>query len=284
MKGENIFKKCFKEKHLLLFIFFSLTACQRTISWDFSAKGTLKDAAGICFPSSISGTFYNGIAAGTDTAFIQVKVNVTSRGTYIISTDVQNGLRFFDSGTFNNTGIYLVKLKPFGKAIAPVPTNFIIRFDTSTCPFALNVQDSSSLDKDLNTWKYTDTKNGITYRGVINRTYFLATSANNLLSLREETTDPNDTTFQIGIAFQGALGPGTYKTDTLNNFALSTKGRCINCAWGVIYKLKGAVTTIVIKSYDPVTKIIKGTFSGTTVDWYNSVATVEDGEFSAVIK
>jgi len=52
----------------------------------------------------------------------------------------------------------------------------------------------------------------------------------------------------------------------------------------VIYKLKGAVTTIVIKSYDPETKIIKGTFSGTTVDWYNSVATVKDGEFSAVIK
>jgi len=284
MKEENIFKKFCKGDRLLLFIFLLLSGCQRTISWDFSAKGTLKDEAGICFPSTISGTFYNGTTPGNDTAFIEVKVNVTSPGTYIISTDVQNGLRFFDSGSFNSTGIYLVKLKPFGKPISPDPTNFTVRFDTSACSFTLDVKDSSTQDKNLNTWPYTDEKKGIIYRGVINRTYFLATSVNNLLSLREETTDPNDTTFQIGIAFQGAIGPGTYKTDTLNNFALSTRGRCINCAWGVIYKLKGAVTTIVIKSYDPETKIIKGTFSGTTVDWYNSVATVKDGEFSAVIK
>lgn len=284
MIRESTFKQFLKKIQVLLISVFAFAGCQRTISWDFSAKGTLKDAAGICFPSTISGTFYNGITPGIDTAFIQVKVNVTSPGTYIISTDVQNGLQFFDSGTFNNTGIQLIKLKPVGKPATPGATNFAIRFDTSVCSVTLDVKDSSSFNKDLNMWKYTDIKNGITYQGIINATYLLATPANNLLSLRKETTDPNDTTFQIGIAFQGALGPGIYKTDTLNNFALSTKGRCINCAWGVIFKLKGAITTIVIKSYDPVTKIIKGTFSGTTIDWNNSVATIKDGEFTAVIK
>jgi hypothetical protein len=270
----------------LLWLLFCLvsTGCQRTIYWDLGAKGTLKDETGACFPSSLSGTFYSGIIPGSDTAFIEVKVNVFSPGTYTVSTDLQNGLQFIDSGYFSTTGIHSVKLKPFGKAISPEPTNFTIRFDTSACAFTLNVEDSSLLNKDLNTWRFTDTKNKISYQGVINATYFLATSENNLLSLRQESTNPGDTIFQVGVAFQGPLGPGIFKTDTLNNLALSTNGRCINCAWGVIFKLKGAVTTIVIQSYDSRTKIIKGTFSGTTVDWNESVATIEDGKFSAVLR
>jgi hypothetical protein len=277
-------KNSFREVTLFLFIFFIVAGCQRTISWDFSAKGTLKDDSGNCFPPSVSGTFYNGITPESDSAFVEVKVNVFSPGTYIISTDPQNGLRFVDSGSFNTIGIHIVRLKPTGKPVTANQTNFTVHFDTSICSFTLDVNDSSKLNKDLNTWHYTDIKRGITYRGTINATYFLATSSNNLLSLREETPDPNDTTFQVGIAFQGLLGPGIYKTDTLNNVALSLKGRCINCAWGVMYKLKGAITTIVIKSYDPVTKIIKGSFSGTTVDWYDSIANIDDGEFSAVLK
>jgi hypothetical protein len=283
MKRKNSFIKCFIKTCPFVFICFA-SGCQRTINWDFGAKGTLKDESGICFPSSLSGTFYNGIFPGSDTAFVEVKVNVFSPGVYVISTDLQNGLQFFDSGYFSTTGIQSVKLKPRGIAVAPAQTNFNIRFDTSVCSFTLNVEDSSLLNKDLNTWHYTDTKNGITYHGTINATHYLTTSSGNLLSLRQESFNADDTTFQIGVSFPAAISPGIYKTDTLNNFALSVHGRCINCAWGVVYKLKGALTVIEIKSYDPSTKIIKGTFSGTSVDWYDTIAIVKDGSFSAVIK
>ena len=73
-------------------------------------------------------------------------------------------------------------------------------------------------------------------------------------------------------------------TDSLNNIALSAQGKCINCAWNVMYALTGALTTIVVKSYDPVTGIIKGTFSGTTVDGNNEIAPINKGEFSAIVK
>src|SRR5690349_16737000 len=174
MKRENTLRNCLKNYFSLVF-FFIIASCQRTISWDFTAKGTLKDNEGICFPSSVSGTFFNGITPGSDTAFIEVKVNVFSPGSYIISTDLQNGLRFFDSGSFNNTGINLIKLKPVGRPISPGTTNFTIHFDTSACSFTLNVEDSSLSSKNLNMWHYTDITNGITYQGVINATYFLAT-------------------------------------------------------------------------------------------------------------
>jgi len=51
-----------------------------------------------------------------------------------------------------------------------------------------------------------------------------------------------------------------------------------------MYALTGALTTIVVKSYDPVTGIIKGTFSGTTVDGNNEIAPINKGEFSAIVK
>jgi hypothetical protein len=283
MRRKKTFRIFLKEIALCVFVFFISAGCQRSVYWDLGAKGTLKDDAGICFPSSVSGTFYNGITPD-DTAFIEVKVNVFSPGTYTISTDLQNGLRFSDSGSFSTTGIHLIKLKPTGKLVSPVLTNFTIRFDTSACPLTLGVLDSATLNKDINTWRYTDTKNGITYHGIINATHYLSTSSGNLLSLRQESFNSNDTTFQVGVTFSGAISSGIFKTDTLNNFALSVDGRCINCAWGVMYKLKGALTTIEIKSYDPSTRIIKGTFSGTTVDWYDTIAIVKDGSFSAIIK
>ena len=283
MKRKKTFRMFLKKIAFWVSVFFISAGCQRSVYWDLGAKGTLKDEAGICFPLSVSGTFYNGIEPD-DTAFIEVKVNVFSPGTYAISTNLQNGLMFSDSGSFSATGIHLIKLKPSGKLVSPVPTNFTIRFDTSACSFTLDVIDSATLNKDINTWRYTDIKNGITYHGVINATHYLSTSSGNLLSLRQESFNSTDTTFQIGVSFPGAISTGVYKTDTLNNFALSVNGRCINCAWGVMYKLKGALTTIEIKSYNPSTRIIKGTFSGTTVDWYDTIAIVKDGSFSAIIK
>jgi len=40
----------------------------------------------------------------------------------------------------------------------------------------------------------------------------------------------------------------------------------------------------VITGYDAGTKIVKGTFGGTTIDWFNEIATISDGQFSAVVK
>ncbi len=278
--------KTLLNKNIFLFLMpFLFSACQRTISWDFKATGTLKDAQSICFPANISGTFYNGITPGSDTAYVEVKVNVFSTGNYTISTDVQNGLRFFDSGFFNTTGIHVVKLKPVGTPVNIVPINFTVSFDTSFCLFTLDVKDSALLDKSLNTWQYTDIKSGITYHGIFNATYFLVTPESGLLSLRQETNIPGDTTFEIGIVYPTEnITTGMFTTDAHNNVSLSTQGRCINCAWDVMYALSGAITTIVVESYNPQNGIIKGTFSGTTVNWNNELAPIDKGKFSAVIK
>ncbi len=80
---------------ILAFILFIITfSCQKELSIEIHiAKGTLKDSSGICFPNTVHGTFYNGITPGADTAYVEVKVNVRTTGSYAVFTDLQNGFK-----------------------------------------------------------------------------------------------------------------------------------------------------------------------------------------------
>ena len=60
---------------------------------------------------------------------------------------------------------------------------------------------------------------------------------------------------------------------------------CINCAGGGLIPISSGATVIfTITSYNPSTKIVTGTFAGTTMDWFNEIAPISGGEFSAVVK
>src|SRR6476620_992204 len=106
--------------------FFLFLSCQKEYSYEQKAtigeaKGSLKDSLGNCLPNSVHGTFYNGVNPGSDTAFVEIQVNVDSAGNYRIYTDLQNGFMFADSGFFNTTGIATVRLKPIGTPILNIP-------------------------------------------------------------------------------------------------------------------------------------------------------------------
>jgi hypothetical protein len=277
-------KVFFKINNIFILLVFIVTSCQRTLNWDLGSKGSLKDAQGICFPYTVHGNFYNGTSTGSDTSYVEMKVNVFTPGDYSISTDLQNGLRFFVAGSFSDTGIHLVKLKPTGKAFITAQTNFAVSFDTSVCSFTIDVTDTINTTDILNTWKYTDVQSNRVYQGTINATHLIISAASNLVSLRHEITNTADTTFDITIEFPNGIATGTYATDIINNVALSYQNICINCAWNVAYQLYGALTNIVITAYDPQTKIIKGTFSGTTINGENNVLPVKNGSFYAQIK
>ncbi|MEP7110239.1 MAG: hypothetical protein ABI760_19745 [Ferruginibacter sp.] len=280
-----------------IFAFILLTiafGCRKEYSFEnHDARGSLKDSAGICFAQSIHGTFYNGITPGTDTAYIEVKVNVIKAGTYSIFTDTQNGLRFADSGVFTNVGINIINLRPGGTPINHVPANFTLRFDTSICSLSVNVSDSEVLHQNTipdtvlpYNWKFTDTKRGVTYRGLFENNYILTfgTLAVVVLSTREAKA-PGDSTFLINISFPtGSITTGIYTTDETPTGIVfrSFNEACGNCAGGGLIPISsGALVTIKVTDYDPATKIIKGTFSGTTIDWFNEIANITQGEFTA---
>ncbi len=283
---------------MLSFIILILTyGCAKELSFENrSASGTLKDASGSCFSNTMHGTFYNGLAPDADTAYMEVQVNVLKTGSYTIYTDTQNGLQFSYSGVFDATGINIIKLKPAGTPLTAVPTGFTIRFDTSICFLTVNVQDSAALHRHdtigalpLNNWRFTDSKRGITYKGLFEVNYIYVLGLSRILVLATKNPQaPGDSSFMMNLELPtGAITTGTFTTDTPPNGIVfkSFSDPCVNCAGGGLIPLSsGATVIIIITAYDPATRIVKGIFSGTSIDWLNQVAPITDGEFSAVVE
>lgn len=286
---------------LLIFAFISLLivfSCSKELSFeDYAAKGTLEDSSGICFSSIVHGIFYNGIAPGADTAYIEVKVNVQKTGNYNINTDVQNGLQFNDYGVFTSTGLTTIKLKPLGKALLNTSTTFNIVFDTSVCSVTINVLDSSLLSQPaatdtlpVNNWKFTDLERNITYQGLLEVNYIYTLGADKILVLSsKKATAPGDSTLLINILLppSGIIEKGTYSSEeSPTGIVFKTFSEpCLNCAGGgLIPPSSGATVQFIITDYDAATKVVKGRFSGTTVDQFEAIVPIADGAFSAVVE
>ncbi len=121
---------------LLSAIFF--VSCQKELNWDLSAQsqGTLKadSTTNECLPIVVQGTYIVDSALGS-TNYIDVQVDVTTVGIYQITSDTINGVSFYGSGTFGNTGINTVRLMGSGIPTASGLTTFIISYlnNNSTC-------------------------------------------------------------------------------------------------------------------------------------------------------
>ena len=266
---------------LLLFA----AGCAKEYSYEYKPANTLKDEQGICLPSVIHGTLFKSTRLDNDTAYIELQVNVAATGSYLITTDLQNGFQFANSGTFNTTGLQTIHLKPTGNPVDTGYTNFTVCYDTSCCPFSVYVSEASANELPDNAWQYMDVSNGKTYTGSFNATYYSATPVSTLVSLRRQTITAADTSFEISFVFPPTgIETGSFTTDKGNAWSYSHSGVCVNCAWEVAYQLYGAITNIVVTAYDPLTKTIKGTFSGTTISGENKVVPIKDGKFKAVLQ
>lgn len=286
----------------LSFLFF--VSCQKELSEEngntnVTATGSLKDSTGACYSSTVSGTFYNGVTPGSDTCYVSVQVNVTSSGSYNISTDLQNGFKFADSGFFNTTGLQTILLKPIGTPILNIPTNFTYTFDTTACGFTVDVQDSTGtglggdggggggggIDPDSvanNSWKFTDSTISTTYTGIMpaGSTIFSTLLANTLLI--SGTSNNSDSVMLITLILPNpVIETGTYTTGGLNSFSFSSVSS------GTTFYKADATTTeainVEITSYDAATKILKGKFSGQAVDSLGNTVDIRHGAFNSVV-
>ncbi len=265
---------------LLLFA----AGCRKEYSYEYTPANTLKDVEGICLPSAVHGDFFKNTRLDNDTGYIELQVNVIVTGAYLITTDLQNGFQFADSGTFNATGLQTVHLRAIGTPVDTGYTNFTVCYDTSCCPLSVHVSEASAIELPDNSWQYTDVSNDKTYSGNFNSTEYLTTPISTLVSLRKLVVTPADTSFEISFVFPPTgIETGSFTTEKENAWSYSYNGVCVNCAWEVAYVLYGAISNIVVTDYDKLTKTIKGTFSGTAVNGENEVVAIKDGKFKAII-
>ncbi len=120
---------------ILLFAGLFFASCQKELDFDLDAvsEGTMKsDVNGDCLPSTLNGIYYADSTLN-DTHFIDVQVNVITRGTYSIATDTVNGYSFKGTGTFGTTGLNTVRLYGSGKPLVGGSDIFTVTYGTSTC-------------------------------------------------------------------------------------------------------------------------------------------------------
>ncbi|HEY0678352.1 MAG TPA: hypothetical protein VGD17_08695, partial [Chitinophagaceae bacterium] len=83
-----------------------------------AAQYALVSAGGNCSNIQVNGTYIAGKPLGPDTNTVVVQVNVTTIGSYTISTNNVNGYSFSASGSFTTTGVQNVTLKGAGTPTA----------------------------------------------------------------------------------------------------------------------------------------------------------------------
>lgn len=127
----------------LLTVKFDGTTC--TIEVFVTGPGTpaagfeLGGAPGTCTGATLSGTFTAGTAVAAGTT-VTLNINVTSAGTYNITTATVNGISFSGSGYLADTGGQTLVLNATGTPTEAGNFSFIISNGVDNCTFVVTVE------------------------------------------------------------------------------------------------------------------------------------------------
>lgn len=109
-----------------------------------ASAGTLGTATDTCTGAVVSGTYKkNAALAATNT--VTLSVNVTTAGTYTISTDTIKGIYFRNTGSFSATGVQSVTLPGMGTPTDSGRVRFRVRYGTSNCTFLVKIDTASGV-------------------------------------------------------------------------------------------------------------------------------------------
>ncbi len=119
---------------------FSITVLPASAS---TAVYSLVAAGGACSGASYVGTYTQGVPLNSSNSVL-INVNVTTPGTYNISTNTVNGMTFGGTGTFSGTGQQGVVLNATGTPTNAGIFNFDVTAGTSTCTFSITVSGATT--------------------------------------------------------------------------------------------------------------------------------------------
>jgi len=76
---------------------------------------------------------------------VTININVTTAGTYSLTTATSNGITFSGTGTLTALGAQTIVLTASGVPVAAGPTNFVVDPGTSVCSFTIDVTAGTAL-------------------------------------------------------------------------------------------------------------------------------------------
>ena len=99
---------------------------------------TLQGTPNACMIDTVFGDYLKNITL-SNTSYVRIGVDVTTKGTYNISTNAINGYSFSGSGQFASTGIQTVTLTASGTPLNDGANLFTVTAGSSTCSFSVTV-------------------------------------------------------------------------------------------------------------------------------------------------
>jgi hypothetical protein len=142
-----------------------------------------------------SGTFTQGIAL-TSSNKVDIQVNVTTVGTWNISTASVAGFSFSGSGTFTATGVQTITLTASGTPNASGDQTFPVSSGSSSCSFVITVAGGTTANTDHQPltansyWTYNDA--------------FSSTSTDTIKRINDATATHNGNSYRVITEYDNA--------------------------------------------------------------------------------
>jgi len=102
------------------------------------AAFTLQGAGAACMNATVGGSFVKNQAL-TAASKVDVQVNVTTIGSYTLSTNTVNGFSFSGTGNFTAPGLQTISFRANGTPLNVGPTTFTLTAGANTCTFSATV-------------------------------------------------------------------------------------------------------------------------------------------------
>jgi hypothetical protein len=220
-----------------------------------TAVFTYAGAPGACTTATLAGTYTQGDTLTTSNT-ITLNVNVTTVGSYTITTAAVNGISFSGSGSFTTAGAQTVTLTGTGTPIAAGDYSFT---PSNGCAFTITVLPAPVLDF------LKLTLDGVDKTYNVDLITFQPDPAVFAI-LGDETTAANTPYFGITLTKPGGVGVGVYNKFSLTNqdtFSVAEyyTGVLNAAPWAIGLTPVSAGFTVTVTAFTATN--IKGTFAGT---------------------
>jgi len=247
---------------------------------------TLQTSGTNCMDASVSGDYTKGVVLNS-TNKVTVKVNVTTIGSYSISTTATNGMTFSASGAFSTTGVQTVTLTGSGTPVNSGAISIPLTVGSTTCSFPVTVNATATNPPPAGTYIWKFTSGGKITHGEVDGDGVLEVVSSGAFSFTTIAffgiSAAVDTSIVIAIA---DLNNVVNANETYVSTSTTSNSAGIEIDYGGVTfyadpQTPTASVTVKVTSHNTTTKVIAGTFSGTLKDQTGAqTLTITNGEFN----
>jgi len=247
---------------------------------------TLQTSGTNCMDASVSGDYTKGVVLNS-TNKVTVKVNVTTIGSYSISTTATNGMTFSASGAFSTTGVQTVTLTGSGTPVNSGAISIPLTVGSTTCSFPVTVNATATNPPPAGTYVWKFTSGGKITHGEVDGDGVLEVVSSGAFSFTTIAffgiSAAVDTSIVIAIA---DLNNVVNANETYVSTSTTSNSAGIEIDYGGVTfyadpQTPTASVTVKVTSHNTTTKVVAGTFSGTLKDQTGAqTLTITNGEFN----